>query len=282
MAMDHQVVVITGAASGLGLEMSQICLKKNMNVVMVDRDCTALTEQVDILSNQYESQILKVIADVSQQECMNLLAKKTIKRFSKINWLINNAGITNHLAPLWELSNEHIQKVIDVNLFGAINGIKAFLPFMFKQQHQSHIINIASVYGLCSSSQVSAYSISKHAVVSLSESLYFDLKRLKKPINVSVVCPSFVNTQLLNNSFPLHDDKLHRIMSALLERSRPAGEVAAYIIQEIMKKKFYILPDKEVKDYLSQKIDSIIKESDPHIHSLEKLINSLSKKAVET
>src|SRR5690606_28546485 len=116
-------------------------------------------------------------------------------RFKRVDWLFNNAGISGQLAPLWELTNEHIRNVMDVNLHGVIHGVQAFFPFLFMQTHRSHVINMASFYGLCSGSQMAAYSMSKHAIVALSESLYFDLQRLGKNIDVSVVCPSFASTQ---------------------------------------------------------------------------------------
>jgi NAD(P)-dependent dehydrogenase (short-subunit alcohol dehydrogenase family) len=217
---------------------------------------------------------------VSRPESLRHLAKQTIERFNRIDWLFNNAGISGHLAPIWELTSEHIRKVLDVNLHGVIHGIQAFLPFMFKQEQRSHIINMSSFYGLCSGSQMAAYAMSKHAIVALSESLHFDLKRLNKPVDVSVVCPSFANTQLLQNSSPLQKHHLHAMMSELIARSRPAEDVATHIIHEVTKKTFYILPDKEVKSYCEQRTKSIIEQTEPHRHSLEKIVSSLSNRAL--
>ena len=280
MDTNHQVAVITGAASGLGLEMTKLCLQQNIHVVMADNAVTTLCDQVEDLSNQYHCEVMGVVCDVSQIDSVRHLARQTLDRFGRVDLLINNAGISGHLAPVWELTNEHIRKVIDINLFGVTNGVQAFLPLMFKQNHRSHIINMASIYGLCSGSNMSAYAMSKHGVIALSEALYFDLQRLNKPVDVSVACPSFVNTPLLANSKPLHDDKLHGLMSSLIERSRPAAEVAAYIIKEAQKKTFYILPDKEVKDYCREKFTAMDEQKEPHAHNLEKLIHSLSKRAM--
>lgn len=280
MEAEYQVVVITGAASGLGLAMARVCLQKRMHVVMADNAVTELCDQVEKLSCQYNTEVLGVVCDVAQLNSVRHLAKQTYDRFGRVDWLINNAGISGHLAPVWELTSEHIRKVIDINLFGAVNGIQSFLPLMFKQPQRSHIINMASVYGLCSGSNMSAYAMSKHAVVALSEALHFDLKRLNKPVDVSVVCPSFVNTSLLANSTPLHEDKLHQMLTSLIERSRSAEEVAAHIIKEIAKKTFYILPDREVKDYCGQKTAAIIEQSEPYPHNLEKLVTSLSDRAI--
>ncbi len=280
MQSNQKTAVITGAASGIGLEMTKLCLEQNMHVVMADNEVTSLCDQVEALSNQYQTEVLGVVCDVSQADSVRSLAKQTMERFGRVDWLINNAGISGQMAPVWELTNEHIRRVIDINLFGVVNGIQAFLPFMFKQSHRSHIINMASIYGLCSGSNMSAYSMSKHAVVALSEALYFDLKRLNKPVDVSVACPSFVNTRLLVNSTPLHEDKLHQLMASLIERSRPAEDVAAFIIREIKNKTFYILPDSEAKEYCREKTNAIDAQKEPHYHNLEKLISKLSQRAM--
>lgn len=272
-----QVAVITGAASGIGLALAKLCLQRGMQVVMADHDVNTLCDQVEQLSNQND--ILGVVCDVSKADSLRNLTKQTMERFHRVDWLFNNAGISGHMAPLWDLTTEHIRHVMDVNLFGVIHGIQAFLPVMFKQSHRSHIINVASFYGLCSGSQMSAYAMSKHALVTMSESLYFDLQRLEKPVDVSVACPSFASTQLLTNSMPLNGNKLHELMSDLIARSRPAHDVAAHIIDAVEKNTFYILPDREVKDYCEQRTRSIIEQTSPHRHSLEKIMTSLSKRA---
>ncbi|KTC85554.1 MULTISPECIES: SDR family NAD(P)-dependent oxidoreductase [Legionella] len=281
MDSSQRVAVITGAASGIGLALSQICLQQGIHVVMADNAVTALCDKVEQLSDQARAEVLGVVCDVTKPESLRHLAKQTYERFNRVDWLFNNAGISGHLAPIWELTSEHIRRVMDINLHGAIHGLQAFLPLMFKQTHRSHVINMASFYGLCSGSQMAAYAMSKHALVALSESLYFDLQRLNKPVDVSVVCPSFANTSLLTNSTPLHTDKLHHMVAELVARSRPALDVAEHIIREVKNNTFYILPDREVKDYCEQRAKAIIEQTEPHRHSLEKIIASLSKRAVE-
>ncbi|KTD31914.1 SDR family NAD(P)-dependent oxidoreductase [Legionella maceachernii] len=281
MESSQRVAVITGAASGIGLALSEICLQQGMHVVMADNDVTTLCDKVEKLSAQSKTEVLGVVCDVAKPESFKHLAKQTYDHFNRVDWLFNNAGISGQLAPLWELTNEHIRKVMDINLYGAIHGVHAFLPLMFKQSHRSHIINVASVYGLCSGSQMTAYAMSKQALVALSESLYFDLKRLDKPVDVSVACPSFANTSLLTHSAPLHTDKLHHRVADLIARSRPAVDVAEHIVREVKNKTFYILPDREVKDYCEQRTKAIVEQTDPHQHSLEKIIASLSKRVAQ-
>ncbi|HHF7343679.1 TPA: SDR family NAD(P)-dependent oxidoreductase [Legionella feeleii] len=276
----QRVAVITGAASGIGLALARVCIQRGIHVVMADNAVTALCDRVEQLSAQAKVDVLGVVCDVTKPESLRHLAKQSYEHFNRIDWLFNNAGVSGHLAPIWELTNEHIRKVMDINLHGIIHGIQAFLPLMFKQTHRAHVINMASFYGLCSGSQMAAYAMSKHAVVALSESLYFDLKRLDKPVDVSVICPSFANTQLLANSAPLHADKLHHMVADLVARSRPAEDVAEHIVREVENKTFYILPDREVKDYCEERTKAIIEQTEPYQHSLEKIIASLSKRAM--
>lgn len=269
-----KVVVITGAASGLGLSLTKICLGRGMSVVMADVQKDLLDRQFESLKDEYS--VIAVECDVSQAGSVSYLAEQTRLAFNRVDWLINNAGISGSLAPLWELSIEEVQKVIAVNLKGVIHGIQAFTPLMFKQSHRSHIINIASVYGLLSGSLVGAYAMTKHAIVALTESLFFDLHRLQKPVDVSVVCPSFSNTSLLKNALPTTSKKFNQRLIQLMEQSKPVDDLARHIIDQIELKRFYILPDREVKDYLDDRVKSILNQEDPFRHSLEKIITAIS------
>lgn len=279
MTTNKQVAVITGAASGIGLALAKACLQDGMDIVMADVAVQALNDQASHLQAMSNAKISAVACDVSKWDDVQHLAEQAYEQFHRVDLLINNAGVSGPLAPLWELDNSQIHHVLDVNLHGVIHGVQIFLPLMFEQSHRSQIVNMASFYGLCSGSQMAAYAMSKHAIVALSESLYFDLQRLQKPVDVSVVCPSFANTQLLVNSSPPHQDKLHSMVSGLIERGRPAEDVAEYILRKIKSKTFYILPDKEVKEYCEQRTKAIIGESPPYQHSMEKIIASLSQRA---
>lgn len=279
MTVNRRVAVVTGAASGIGLALAKACILDGMHVVMADVAQTALREQVEQMKALSCADILAVVCDVARLDDVEQLAKKTYEFFGQVDILINNAGVSGPLAPFWELTNQSVRHVLDVNLYGVVHGVQVFLPLMFDQKHRSHIVNMASFYGLCSGSQMAAYAMSKHAIVALSESLYFDLKRLNKPVDISVVCPSFANTQLLANSAPSSFDTLHNMVGCLMERSRPAEDVAACIMREVNNNTFYILPDKEVKDYCEQRTNAIINQSPPHEHSIEKIISSLTKRA---
>lgn len=280
MNENKQVAVITGGASGIGLALAKACLLRNMQVVIADNATRTLSEAVHTLSQTSDNKVLGVQCDVGQLNEVERLAEQTIAHFGHVNLLINNAGISGRLAPIWELRAEEIKKVMTVNLEGTIHGIQTFLPHLCKQSHRSHIVNMASVYALCSGSYMSAYAASKHAVLALSESLFFELRQFNRPVDVSVIFPSFANTNLITNSIENSSDEFGNMVASLIERSRPAEDVAEYILREIEKKTFYILPDKEVKNYCEQRLSSIQEELIPYEHNLEKVIAKLSKRAM--
>jgi short-subunit dehydrogenase len=272
-----KIAVITGAANGIGLALSQVHLQQGNTVVMVDKDEVKLKQESEQLLTLFPGKILKIICDITQADEVNQLAQQVNNKLGRVDWLYNNAGIIGQLGPIWELSLESIQNIIEVNVLGMIHIIQAFAPFLFQQSFRAHIINMASLYALCTGSQTAPYSMSKHAVLALSESLYFDLRRLGKPVDVSVVFPSFTDTALLSHPSTMHSS-LHEALKSLLSHSRPAIDIAQHIVQEVEKKRFYIFPDKEVKGYGEERTHSMILQENPHLTNIEKLMNALIKR----
>lgn len=272
-----KTVCVTGAASGIGLALTEVCLQKTFTVIMVDKNSVELQHQAERLTQQFPHQLSTVHCDITKPEETTQLAQFAEQHHSQIDWLFNNAGIIGHLAPLWELELEQIQQVMEVNLYGMINVIRAMMPLLLRQNNPAHLINMASLYALCAGSQVSAYSMSKHGVLALSESLYFDLQRLEKPIQVSVVFPSFTNTALLTPA-TAEANPLHHALNELMHHSRPALEVAQHIIREVEQNKFYILPDKEVKAYCEERTKALVMQEPPYKNNVEKLMTALIKR----
>jgi short-subunit dehydrogenase len=272
-----KIAVITGAASGIGLALSQVHLQQGNAVVMVDKNKVKLKQEKEQLLALFPEKILEITCDITQADEVNQLAQQVKSKLGRIDWLYNNAGIIGQLGPIWELSLESIQNIIEVNVLGMIHIIQAFTPFLFQQNFRAHIINMASLYALCTGSQTAPYSMSKHAVLALSESLYFDLIRLGKPVDVSVVFPSFTDTALLSHPGTMHSS-LHENLKSLLSHSRPAIDIAQHIVQEVREKRFYIFPDKEVKGYCEERTHSMILQENPHLTNIEKLMNALIKR----
>lgn len=275
--MRPSVVVITGAASGIGYALARVCVLRHWHVVMIDNVEPLLNEAVSQLSLLSPLSIAPFVCDVTDRDALLGVVALIYERFKHVDVLINNAGISGPLVPLWDAPIAEVQNVMAVNVYGVLHGIQAFLPHFFRQEARAHIVNMASVYGLCSSSLAGTYAMSKHAIVALSESLYFDLQRLNKPVDVSVVCPSFVNTPLLTNATPTPNNSLHARLQQLVEYSRSPEEMAEAIFQSIDQKQFYILPDQDVQHYTEQRHSGILEKTAPVEHGLEKIMKWLSR-----
>lgn len=269
-----ETALITGAANGIGLALCKIHLHQGHKVVMVDNNQTQLQKQHEELMHAFPHQIMAFACDVSSALDIKHLVLQLKQHALPLHWIYNNAGIIGELGPVWELPLNDIKKVCEVNLFGMIHLIQAIIPLLFEQAFESHIVNIASLYALYSGSQTSSYAMSKHAVLALSESLYFDLKRAEKNIHVSVAFPSFTDTGLLANKKE-NDSAFHQVLQQLMTHSRPAHEVAHHIVDAVSRKEFYIFPDKEVKGYCEERYQALVYQEDPAESAVEKLLGSL-------
>jgi len=190
----NKVAVVTGAASGIGNALALKCCQEGMKVVLVDIDSKNLAGAEKKLL-KYSENVLSVVTDVSKSNDVNDLAKQTIDRFGSVHLLFNNAGVV-FTTYLWEHTLNDWYWMMGVNLWGVINGIRTFVPIMIKQDEECHIVNTSSLAGIIPGSGI--YGFTKHAVVALSESLSMELESLHHKISVSVLCPNFVNTNILD------------------------------------------------------------------------------------
>ena len=196
----NKVAVITGGASGIGFALAKRALRLGMKVVIADIQQDALDSAAKQLGGEsgaegsFKERLLTVKTDVSSADDIAALAKQTENTFGPAHLLFNNAGVGGG-GPLWEQSEADWDWVLGVNLRGVINGVRAFTPQMIAQG-EGHIVNTASIAGLMSAPGTSTYTVSKHAVVALSEVLFGDLRNAGAKVGVSVLCPSFVNTQI--------------------------------------------------------------------------------------
>jgi NAD(P)-dependent dehydrogenase (short-subunit alcohol dehydrogenase family) len=195
-----------------------------------------------------------------------------------VHILCNNAGVPPVVGPSWELTEADWQWVLGVNLWGVIHGIRAFVPIMLKQGSEGHIVNTASIAGLLSAPWAATYDVAKHGVVTLSESLHRELALTGSKVKVSVLCPAWVKTQLMdgdrNRPSALRDES--RPESAIPQASvmeqafrqfvatgtEPAG-VAEMVLDAIREQRFYILPHPEWKEQIRARMEDILEERNP-------------------
>jgi len=192
-----KVAVITGAASGIGLGIARRAAKEGMKVVLADIEKDNLNQAEEELKSK-GTDVISVCIDVSKSENIEQLAQKTIDSFGEVHLLCNNAGVFP-LGALWECTLSDWNWIIGVNLWGVIHGIRTFIPIMLQQDNECHIVNTASMAGLFpGDAKFGIYSITKHGIVALSESLEMSFKQMGAKIGVSVLCPGIVNTRIID------------------------------------------------------------------------------------
>jgi NAD(P)-dependent dehydrogenase (short-subunit alcohol dehydrogenase family) len=191
-----RVAVVTGAASGIGLALAERAAREGMSVVLSDIEAGALEAAVA----KVRGLGVKAIGqrtDVSKEADVEALARRAYDEFGAVHLLCNNAGVLNRERATWLHSVADWQWVLNVNLWGVVHGIRAFVPRMLAGGDEGHIVNTASMAGLITGGPGTAvYDASKHAVLSLSESLYRDLVARQTKVSASVLCPGAVDTKI--------------------------------------------------------------------------------------
>ena len=184
-----KVAVVTGAASGIGLALAERFVAEGMHVVLSDVDEPRLTE-VTARFAEDGGDVAARICDTASEADVAALAEFTIERFGAAHVLCNNAGIGG-MGDAWIDPMALWERVVAINLYGVVHGIRSFLPIM-NDQGEGHIVNTASMAGLGPMPGAAPYNATKHAVVAISEGLYLELKATGSPVEISVLCPSWV------------------------------------------------------------------------------------------
>lgn len=274
-----KVAVITGAASGIGYGLAERAAKEGMKVILADIEEDALVKaEKDI--RVLGADTLAVKTDVSKADDVKALADKTIDTFGAVHLLFNNAGVTR-IQAIWKSTLADWQWILGVNLWGVIHGVHFFVPIMLKQNDECHIVNTASINGLLTGPGGNPYCVSKFGVVALSETLYHELALGGYNINISVLCPGFIKTKILdcerNRPEELQNKSVKDIditegsAQAALEMSvqqvkegMSPGEVADIIFSAIKEKKFYIIPNAgSFKPLILARTEDIVQERNP-------------------
>jgi NAD(P)-dependent dehydrogenase (short-subunit alcohol dehydrogenase family) len=271
-----KVAVITGAAAGIGRGIAQRCVAEGMKVVLAGINLDNLRRVEDELKGEGVV-VLSVQTDVSKRDDLELLAEKTLEAFGAVHLLVNNAGVGAGYS-IWESSWGDWEWVMGVNLWGVIYGLKIFVPIMLAQDTEGHIVNTASIAGLLPYHPSAPYQVSKHAVVALSEQLYFSLLERKAKVRTSVLCPGWVKTRILEsarNRPAAFQGKSHLDMSSsghkeiiqdllrALEAGISSEEVADDVFEAIREEKFYILTHDEYDNRIKSRMQAILERGNP-------------------
>ena len=192
--LNGRIAVVTGAASGIGLGVTERLLREGMKVVLADVEPEALDRQVKRLS-EAGGDVLGVVCDVREAEAVSSLAERTLSHYGGVHVVMNNAGVAP-AGPMLETKPADWRWIVDVNVLGVAYGVTTFGPIL-RDAGEGHIINTASEAGLVTSSMLGMYSATKHAVVGLTESLYRELEGTG--VGVHCLCPNLVRTKIFES-----------------------------------------------------------------------------------
>jgi len=196
MNLDNKQVLVTGAASGIGLECARAFARRGASLVISDINATAL-EQVRAELAANGAQCFAWTCDVAREESVAEFAAAVHRTVGPIDVLVNNAGVA-FLGSFDQTPLAEWRRIYDINVLGVVHCIRAFLPAMRQAGGQRKIVNVASTAGFAPMPNMSAYAASKHAVVGLSEVLAMELH--DTGISVLVVCPGIINTAIVHVS----------------------------------------------------------------------------------
>ena len=273
-----RTAVITGAASGFGLETSRIAAREGMNVVMADVQADVL-ERAAAEIRGLGAEVLPFRLDVSQAHEVEALGAATVERFGAPHFVFNNAGVAVG-GLIWEHSAHDWAWVLGVNVMGVAYGVRVFTPLMLAAAkadaaYEGHIVNTASMAGLLNPPNMGAYNVSKHAVVSLSETLYQDLSLVSDQVTASVLCPYFVPTGITTSHRNRPADtpggqptRSQRIAQAMTGRAVESGkvsaaDVAAMVFDALREKRFYIYSHPKALGAVLTRLEDVMQARNP-------------------
>jgi NAD(P)-dependent dehydrogenase (short-subunit alcohol dehydrogenase family) len=244
-----RVAVITGAASGIGLALAGRAAAEGMTVVMADIETAALESAATALRSSGAAVVAHRV-DVSNAADVEGLAARVFDELGAVHLLCNNAGVVSRQRPAWEYSVDDWQWLLNVNLWGVVHGLQSFVPRMLAGGDEGHIVNTASMAGLVTGGIGTAvYDATKHAVLSLSESLYRDLVIRQTRVSASVLCPGAVRTNIFaserNRPAALGqaagNPPVSGLSSAFPDSALMPDAIAAQVFDAVRANRFYVL-----------------------------------------
>ncbi len=282
-----KTAVLTGAGSGFGLECARIGARLGMKLVLADVQQDAL-DRAAAEMRAAGAEVLAQQVDVSDATQMEHLAQRVQERFGAPHFVFNNAGVGAG-GLVWENTVQDWRWVLGVNLWGVIHGVRLFTPMMLEAAqkdpgYRGHIVNTASMAGLLNPPNMGVYNVSKHAVVSLSETLYQDLALVTEQVGASVLCPYFVPTGIhqsernrpgeLAMATPTRSQLIGQAMSdkAVSSGKVTAAEVAQKVFDAVAAGQFYIYSHPKAIASVQTRLEDIMQArnpTDPFAHKPE-------------
>ncbi|HUG20941.1 SDR family oxidoreductase [Piscinibacter sp.] len=274
-----KTAVITGAASGFGLETARLCAAAGMNIVMADVQQEALdraTAEIEAIG----AKVLPFRLDVAKAEQVEAMGRAAFERFGAPHFVFNNAGVSSG-GLIWEHTLKDWEWIVGVNLMGVAHGVRVFTPMMLEAakndaDYDGHIVNTASMAGVVNMPNMGSYNVTKNAVVAISETLFQDLALVTEQIHCSVLCPFFVPTGIhhseRNRPAEMAEDmkptKSQLIAKALGEKAVTSGkltaaDVARMVMDAVAENRFYIFSHPRALGSVQTRLEDIMLGRNP-------------------
>lgn len=240
--IEDRVAVVTGAASGIGLAIADALAAVGCHLVVTDIDGEAVSAAADrIRARGTTVEALQV--DVRDPDAVDRAAATAVERLGAVNIAVNNAGVVNR-GLSWELSLEDWRRVLDVNLWGVIHGVRAFVPRILSSGQEGHVVNIASMAAVQAMAKLGPYTVAKHGVLGLSDVLRAELEAVAPAVGVSVVMPGRIRTGMN----PI----------GAIEPER----VAANVLDAIVRRRPYVFTDDHSTDEVRMRLGAVVAARD--------------------
>ncbi len=275
-----RTAVITGAGSGFGLELARIAAREGMQLVLADVQSDALDAAVQEV-RALGAPTIGMRLDVAKAAEVEALGAATAAEFGVPHLVFNNAGVGAG-GLIWEHSLKDWEWVIGVNLMGVAHGVRVFALMMLEAARQDagyegHIVNTASMAGLLNAPNMGVYNVTKHAVVSLSETLYQDLQLVTDQVGASVLCPYFVPTGIHRShrnrpadlreqgAAPTRSQLIAQAMSdkAVTSGKVTAAQVAQSVFDAVREGRFYIYSHPKSLAGVQTRLEDILQARNP-------------------
>jgi NAD(P)-dependent dehydrogenase (short-subunit alcohol dehydrogenase family) len=266
---DDRVAVITGGASGIGFATARLLSERGWRLVLADIEADRLRQAAGELRDHGGRSVLEVVTDVASKESVDELAHVTYDRFGRADVVFNNAGVAM-AGPTVDMTHADWTWVLQVDLWGPIHGVEAFLPRMVEQARGGHLLFTASFAGLAPNIGLGPYCVAKYGVVALAEVLHRELRGTG--IGVSVLCPMRVETDIgrsqrnrpaeLGGSGPIRATEPEAGTSTppgdrMAGRVLPVSVVAEQVVASIGTDRLYIVPHEESRGMIRRRFERI-------------------------
>jgi NAD(P)-dependent dehydrogenase (short-subunit alcohol dehydrogenase family) len=265
-----KVAVVTGGASGIGRAVANAAAAAGMKVVLGDIEEAALKEAETSMAAS-GADVLGVVTDVSVGSSVDELRDRALERFGAVHLVHNNAGVAVG-GLMWTVSEADWTWILGVNLWGVVHGIRAFVPVLL-EQGEGHVVNTASLAGLTSPAMLGPYNVTKHSVVTMSETLYRDLQAVGSPVGVSVLCPGFVQTRIAESDRNRPDwapaepvpqgVELRGVVRNLVAGGIEPTDVAEKVLDAVRQNRFYILTHDDTPAMVESRLRDILEDRNP-------------------